>query len=171
VTFPFPIFPPFSPSQALVSDAAGTAIGNMTAGGGLAGAFNGSQDQANAGAGAAYRANADTAFVGKDWGSGNTKTISKADVWGAAAGGTQGSGFAESRTTVTLELRGDNSAPTTGTEGTLLASSGSFSDDTAQHTLTVSSLIPFRYVWIYISLSGGSLGNAICGELDLYETV
>lgn len=81
-TFPFPFVPPGGASkvETIVSQAAGTAIGGMTAFGNLAAAFDGNTSQAAVNSAASnpnssgyVNANA----IGKDWGSGVTKFISK----------------------------------------------------------------------------------------------
>lgn len=82
--------------SALVSGATGTALGNMTANGGLAAAFNGTTSQTQAASCAKGISDSGYAnYVGKDWGAGNTKIISGFNVYGpndtnilGAAGGT-----------------------------------------------------------------------------------
>ncbi|WP_220150849.1 hypothetical protein [Thalassospira xiamenensis] len=60
----------------LISQASGTPIGNMSAFGGLSAAYDGVIDQAEASC-AAFDSGAGNATNGKDWGSGNSKTVTR----------------------------------------------------------------------------------------------
>ena len=60
-------------TKTLIGDGVGTPIGNLTGQGGLAGSFDGVTDQGwNDGS---FLASASGGNIGKNWGSGNTKTI------------------------------------------------------------------------------------------------
>jgi hypothetical protein len=76
------LYSPTSTGATMISAATGTVIGDMTVGGGNAAAFNGTTS-AIVGAGTA-RKDTSPAFIGKDWGSGNTKTISRYKVYGSS---------------------------------------------------------------------------------------
>lgn len=85
-----------------IAQGTGSTLGNMTAGGGLASAFDSNENQAYLSA--AYLATVGgTGTVGKDWGSGNSKTIYK-----IVAVGSNDYGFSNSTTNVELKLDGSN---------------------------------------------------------------
>jgi hypothetical protein len=67
-----------SGGTAQVSQGAGTVLGNMTSGGGLAAAFDGTTSQTDA---ASAKSASKPAYVGKDWGAGNTKIVARVDLY------------------------------------------------------------------------------------------
>lgn len=72
-----------TPVQTIVPGGTGTAIGNATAGGGLAAAFDGNTNKTQAqGAEVGTSNSGYNNTIGKDWGSGNTKTISRFLIYG-----------------------------------------------------------------------------------------
>ena len=81
-------------ANAQIAQATGTAIGNMTSGGGLATSFDSttSQAQAASSGGTAFSISGYNNTVGKDWGSGNTKTILQYKVWGPSDANILGGG-------------------------------------------------------------------------------
>jgi len=88
-----------------VAQNTGTAIGDMTIQGGLAGAFDGVYP---GGYTQAAGINANVGHIGKDWGSGNTKTITGIKYW--TPNGTNGTFIAGGGTvSVRLEGSSDNS--------------------------------------------------------------
>jgi len=152
-------------SVVAVAGATGTAIGDMNAVGALSNAFDGVAE-ASTDADRVQKTNSDTGFVGKDWGAGSTKEVTKVEMLG-----TSNLGFCEQRTNVTIEIRGHSSAPSAGTEGTLLGTTGSIADTTSLVTVNVATPQAFRYVWAYLSASGGSLGHIYMGDMTIYEQV
>lgn len=143
----------------LIDRTTGANIGNMTSGGGLAAAFDG--NTAQSAAAACQRASAVNGYVGKNLSA--ARVIGKAVLYPNTTSGFVGSGI-----TCTMSLRASNSAPTAGTDGTLLASL-SFTDTGAggpSKTLTSSDLATaYKYVWVYITTSDSSVGTS---ELQLY---
>lgn len=96
----------------LVDRTAGTAIGDMTANGGLAGAFDGTTNQ-DSGACAAKGANA--GYVGKTWAT--AKIFNDATLYGSNNGGFTAAGGASR----TINIRGKNgTAPSGPTDGTII---------------------------------------------------
>lgn len=154
-------------SELVISQGAGSTIGDMTAGGGLAAAFNGTTNESYA---SACRKAATNGYVGKAFTVG--KIISKATVQaanGSLAGGYDDTGGAS---TVSLTLYGKNGTPSSGTDGTLLATA-SFSDpnDNSVRTLTSTDVVtPYTNVWIYQTTAapGTEVMNA---EVVFYERV
>lgn len=71
-----------------VPQATGTAIGNATDGGGLAAAFDSNTSQTQAGGAEKLTSvSGYSNFVGKDWGAGNSKIITKLIMWGPTDAG------------------------------------------------------------------------------------
>lgn len=154
-------------SPVLISQATGTAIGDMTAYGGLAAAFDGATSQGIA-ACARTAVAVFSGYIGKNFGS--PKTVRQVRVYGSNDYGfctTAGS------ITVTLEVYGKSSAPSGGTDGTLLHEV-SFIDpnDGTPQLLTIASPAAYAYVWVLCSTTGSGAGetNAIA-EIEFYEAV
>ncbi|MTD92877.1 hypothetical protein GIW81_00855 [Hyphomicrobium sp. xq] len=167
MTFPFPVFCPRTLVSTAIGSGTGSVIGNMTTRGGTAAAFNGNANQA---ALQSAGISATSGFVGKDWGSGVFKTLSRFKVtspnnteWTVNNGGT-----------ITMELRGSNSAPSTGSEGSLLHTSTAVNTGTSiVHDKGISAGVDvssaYRYHWVRISHNlGGGFECVIC-EVDFEE--
>ena len=157
------------PSSAVtaVAQATGTAIGNMTNGGGNAAAFDGTTNQSGS-AGALISSGTRTnGLVGKDWGSGNTKTVT-----GIVATASNDFGFNQTGGgTITITLWGSNAGFNTsgvslGSDTIANANGAVFTKLTGFTTSTA-----YRYHWIDITSSSGttSTDNKYCAELVLYE--
>jgi hypothetical protein len=158
---------PLKHTVLLADRTAVTNIGNMTIGGGLAGAFDGI---VNSNAGAAERLDgSNTGFVGKDYGAGREKKIARAIAYSATNAGFNGSGTPSA--SQTIALYGSNTSPSTGTDGTLLASapSNNVIADIAYLNPNFIRADAFRYVWVHIS--GGASTVVDCAELVIYEFV
>jgi hypothetical protein len=150
--------------QVQVPQATGSTIGGMTAGGGLAAAFDGTTSQTQAAccqiavSQSGYGTNN---TVGKDWGAGVTRTISRIKLWGpsdnnvlGAAGGT------------TLKLQGSLDNVTwvdLYTSGTILGSSGASVDVTTGITIANA----YRY---HRMIGSGNGTNAMAlAEVQFFE--
>ena len=135
----------------------GTAIGNMTAGGNLAAAFDGNIAQAS-GAAAALGSGS-PGYIGKNWGS--TKSITKVAVFPST-----GSGFASGTETITVKLLGHTSnAPGSATELHTLDIADPNTNGAV--VFTPGTLTAFQYHWV--SIQAASQGDAYVGELIFYE--
>ncbi|MBI2235780.1 MAG: hypothetical protein HYU60_02285 [Magnetospirillum sp.] len=148
--------------QALIACDVGSAIGDMTAAGGNAAAFNGATSQpANE---CAQKAGS-SAYVGKDFGSA-PKVITGAKVYNPNDGDGAGSGYGGS---LSISLYASNSAPSSPTNGTLLGTIGAFVDAEVGSSITnlsISNATAYQYVWV--ALSGG--GTLSVAEVELYGT-
>lgn len=148
-------------SSGMINRTLGSIIGDMTVNGGLAAAFDGVTAQ---GAGAAAAKSGTPGYVGKDWGAGNSHTISKFVYYGSTDQGIGNDG------TGRIRLYGSNSAPSSPTNGTLLWDGGVVSDVGA-YTITVTSGITtttaYRYHWLCID-SAGSAGTYVA-ECEFWE--
>jgi hypothetical protein len=152
-------------AAALVSDSTGTIFGDLVNNGGLAGCFNGTHGPlASAGGGKDNSTAGQDYYVGKDWGSDNSKILKRVKFYGSTD-----SNFANLSGTMILKIWGSNTLPTGANDGTLLyESSGLSATGTATHDVTAGiNAVAYRYSWITIRSTGG--GNLFMGELDFYE--
>ena len=151
-------------TRTFISRTAGTEIGDLTNGGGLAAAFDGNYSQINS-AGAHKSGSPADGYIGKDWGSGVSKTIT-----GFYIKGSSDDGIIVPSNTTTIKLYGSASAPSNGTNGTLLATT-TVTDATNVEVLLFSGITTttaYRYHWLYLD---SSYGNADIGvtEIEFYE--
>jgi hypothetical protein len=154
-------------AQAEVNYSGSANIGNMTFAGGLAAAFDGTTSQAmSAAATSNTGANTASAFVGKDWGSGNTKTITGVKVYASSDQGyIDGTG-----SSVTIDVLGSNTTPSNSGDGTVLATVVSaMTDSTAQQEkLTGFTETAFRFVWVRITPNTSCVMSF--AEIEFFET-
>ncbi|WNK00109.1 hypothetical protein L2D14_01465 [Thalassospiraceae bacterium LMO-JJ14] len=154
-----------NPSQALVAGGTGTVIGDMTLGGGLAAAFDGTTDKGYAAGAYKTVTSGALAYIGKDWGSGNTKTISKYVVYATNDVGYDRDGDG----TQTFKLYG--STDNFSSSNVLLASNTIADANSA--ILTVDSGITtssaYRYHRIEIDVNSPH-GEACIAGVEFYET-
>jgi hypothetical protein len=139
-------------------------IGNMTGGGGLAAAFDGTTSQANT-AGAALNNSSSDGTVGKDWGIGNTKTINKAVIIGPNNTSiVRNSIDSQGGTTVYLEASTDNFSAST----VSLASASTSTDSGEVVVLETSGASAYRYHRIRVQAIDGS-SDCFIAEVQFYE--
>lgn len=135
-------------------------IGDMTADGGLAAAFNGTNSQTFAAS--AVHSLQPNGFVGQNYAgcSPSSNAISSAVLYP-----TSNSGFGPSDGTITFYLYGKNSNPSSGTDGTLLGSATVKAAGAGTVTITSSdSTTTYSRVWVYMVVSGAAtsyLGVAV----------
>jgi hypothetical protein len=134
-----------------VAQGTGTAIGNTTEGGGLAAAFDGNTSQAY---GASASRSSNSSFIGKDFGSGVTKTITSVQIFSSSSHNIQGSASTAVAATFTLQGSTDNFSSSTVDLGTGSLSLGAGDNG----TLAATTLSPFRYVRVKIDTATGNLG-------------
>lgn len=145
-------------TDSLIAGGTGTAIGNATGNGGLAAAFDGSVNNA---AGSAVAAS-DPGTVGKDWGSGNDKTITKFvvksptdDNFGGASPITiKLQGSTDNFSSSVVDLHTDAAVVNTGTAVVHTVDTG----------ITTSTAYRYHRVWI----NGGGSGAKVA-EVEFYE--
>lgn len=134
------------PTNSILFDrTAGTNIGNMTGGGGIAASFDGTTGQAAA-ASSSLAASA-SAYVGKDHGSGVSEIVTSYVVYPSTD-----QGFTTDAN-VTIRLYGSDSLPANSTDGTLLHDSGSFADSLSAQTynfVDIDTSVGYRYHWVTI---------------------
>jgi hypothetical protein len=139
----------------LISRSAGTAIGNMTSGGNLAASFDGALYKAYAACSQTASNPDDGGYIGKDWGVGQSKTVTRVMVHPGIEYGFVG-GTAD--TTFSVTLRGSDSVPSDyKADGTQLATSGALTDsntrvpyDTLSSGHSVTTSTAYRYHWIVV---------------------
>ena len=165
----------YETKPSLIAQGTGTAIGDMTSGGGLAGAFNGTQFQSYASS-AQQTSSQATSFIGKNWGS--SKTVTGFILYSNTQFGFLGSGAS----TFTVKLYGKNGNPSNSTDGTLLFTSSAvtdansrgsiryFADTNIQSEETISSFnttTAFTYHWVVITPNTSE--GAYVSEIEFYE--
>lgn len=159
-------------AQILIKQSDGTAIGDMTDGGGLAAAFDedNSQDAAN-GAQGNPATSVIPIYIGKDWGAGVTHTITGFKAWGATSAGTD-QGFVNiANPTVTIMLQGS----TDNFSGSIV-DLGSASDTDANSLLIskltgITTTTAYRYHRLKITHDEGGIARQMyCAECEFYDT-
>lgn len=163
---PMPFVSPYNKElvQTQIAQGTGTTIGDMTGGGGLSAAFDGNTDQA----GGAANKNASSGYAGKDWGSGVTRTLTGAKVWGR-----NDAGYTDGGASVTIAVYGSNSAPSGPTDGTSIAtvaaSLADVNNSNPQEKLSgFDESTAYRYHWA--TITGGS-GFVYFSEVQFFEDV
>lgn len=147
-------------TETLFDRTTGTNIGDMTATGGLAASFDGNTSQSNAQC--SVRANSSSGYVGKNMGS-------AAPISRIVARSTNNIGFTNTGN-ITIQIYAKNSAPGSGTDGTLLGTNaiGSGGANSTDYTVNSSDTsTSYQYVWAYITSTGGS-ADIYCAELSIY---
>lgn len=149
-------------SPTLIDRTTGTAIGTFVDGGGLSAAFDGNTAQTLA-AGAQNSAGATTNNIGKDYGAGNEKAVTKAIIYSTTDDGVYAVGL-----TLGFSLRGsDTNDPATATEyGSLTGQSDASS--TAYTINALTNTVAHRYWWVVITSSGSA--NAGVSEAQFFST-
>lgn len=140
-------------TEQLVGDGVGTQLKNYTDQTGTA--FDGttSKDSNNC----AY-AGATSGYYGKTWSS--AKTISKVQIWPASNTGFSFSGDP------TITIYGKNgTAPASATDGTSLATTGSFTDQTTMKEVTIGTPAAYDHIWVQISAGT----QAYIAQIRFYE--
>ena len=160
-----------------ISRTDGTAIGDLTGQSGLSASFDGTlaKDYSSS---SATTGNQATGFIGKDWGSGVTHTVTGFKISSNTAHGFVGSGAS----TFTVKLYGSNSSPSNSTDGTLLFTSSAvtdannrgtlnyFSDTTLTSEETISNFTTttaYRYHWVTITPSSSEA--VMTTQVQFYE--
>ena len=146
-------------AQGEVVISSGSPIGNMTGGGGLAAAFDGNNSQAKAASASAVGA---TTYIGKDWGSGQSKVVKKVQIWGASD-----SGFEDGATgQITLRLQGsDDNFSSVVNLGSVTFSNAL---NNTMREIVPSSTTAYRYHRIAVESTSGGATNFVA-ELQFYE--
>jgi hypothetical protein len=142
----------------------GTAIGDMTAGGGLAAAFDGTTSQ---GSGAcAAKATATSATIGKDWGAGNKQVITGFKFYGSNNNGT----VSAINPTVTLTLQGssDNFVSDTNNLGSLVHTDTADESAGREQLTGIDTTTAYQYHRILVTHNGAANGIN-CAEVVLYK--
>lgn len=157
-------------SNSNITGATGTPIGDMTASGGLAAAFDGTNSKSSA-TGCAEAFGINVGYVGKDWGSGNSR-----EIIGVVLHGASDWGFIQSSAGLTceFELYGSNSAPANSQDGTLLDSwsisdpNGAVSTSRDENDITTGTA--YRYHWVRVYDGRGDLNqNMLVSQLIFEE--
>lgn len=151
------------PTTGAIDPSTGTPIGNMTANGGLAAAFNGTQgneSQSAEGFVSGSIVHTDL-YVGLSFGSG--LAVTSAVVYPSTDKGFGYYGNSQlSYPTLTLRLYGSNSSPTSGTNGTLLGSTSvpAYTSKSQRNAFTINSTDQTTtYTHIWVTLDADTAGS------------
>lgn len=142
----------------------GTAIGDMTSGGALSVAFDGTISKIY-GNTCVYKASSTNGYVGKDWGS--TKTVTKYEIYGTSDYGYDSTSSLPINITAALKGSSDGSAWTT-------LHTQTFVDNNTTNSKSVTSgitLAPYRYHAVFLSNDNGTSNPPILAQVKFYETV
>ena len=105
-------------------------------------------------------------YIGKDWGVGNTKTIS-----GFKHTSSTDDATLSSTSDCELRLLGHSSnVPASATQLGALAINGRTSSTTFTKLTGMTTTTAYRYHWIYIYRTVGTGGNGITSEIEFWET-
>lgn len=156
-----------------IDHATGSNIGDMTYREGVAAAFDGNTDQAQAASAGSDIMLLAHGYVGKDWGSGVSRIISQYKIYGANDAGYDNGNVAETNT-ITIKLYGSNSSPADGTDGTLLHTASfindSYSTNPKTYSTGITTTTAYRYHWVYMTVSNASLArNALLAEVEFFS--
>jgi len=147
-------------TPAVISGGTGTAIGNMTGGGGLSSGFDGNFSQSDS-AGPNRAADVGNT-LGKDWGSGITKTITKIRVWAPSNCRFNGSSGQASGYTFKIQGSSDNST-FTDLGSTSSTQTGLNEEVTVPATTTTTA---YRYHRITCDITSLTSGYFALSELE-----
>jgi len=150
-----------------IAQATGTPIGNMTGNGGLAASFDGATSETMLDCSMLIFSGAPG--IGKDWGVGVTKTLSRVKVWSPDSGSEPGFSAGVTDPDITLSVYGSNTgfqlAPV------LLQTVGPFVDYTGVmvDTIIADTTTAYRYHWVELSTSGSTAEGARIAEAQFFE--
>lgn len=153
-----------SVTYAQISQELGSIIGDMTANGGLAAAFDGVTSQI--GTSSALRSSTSNAYCGKNYSS-TPQKIGKALIYGSSDTGYLGSGISSG----TAYLYAKASSPASYNDGTLLGQVTIASDADATDMKTIISgdqNTSWNYVWI--ALVGNTSGALFLAEVQIFSS-
>lgn len=153
-----------SSSATQISQAAGTNIGDLIGGGGLAAGFDGTTSQSYSSSATSPGAPSN-GYIGKNYSSAPKKII-KVDYWPSNDFGFDGSGSAS---TITVILRGKNgSAPASRSDGTSLGSD-SFSETTSGPKTINSTDVATSYDYVWIDIATSATAGMAVAEARFFE--
>ena len=146
--------------KVLISQGTGSAIGTMDTRTSAAFDGNNNQDENNA---ASHSSAATTVTLGKDFGSGNAKTVTQVKAFGYSGGGFT----SNASENCTITVIGSNTG--LGSDEVTLATSGTISDTTDSNPQTISFSNSTAYRYVYIKLTQSPSNYFFVAELEFYE--
>lgn len=159
-------YQPTATTPSLIDRTTGTAIGTMTGGGNLASGFDGVTTQ-HAGSGPALITAGLTAYIGKDWGVGVTKTVTGFRMY---ACDDYGFGYTNTSGTVTITLQGstDNFSSSIVDLGSTSALTDSAGQVVTKFT-GITTTTAYRYHRLKIVVSSANGNNMYMAEAQFFE--
>ena len=156
-------------SQTQVAQNVGTIIGDFTHD--QANAYDGTTDQSNSDS-ARKQTSSQTAWFGKDWGSGNDKTISGFKIWSTNNDGLNDNGSTNSGCSLTLFGNTTNDLSSAnnlgGLTGLNFRQNNHVDDYTKLSGLTTHT--PYRYHWIMLSIGSHTANWFRIAEMQWFES-
>ena len=156
-------------SQTQVAQNVGTIIGDFTHD--QANAYDGTTDQSNSDS-ARKQTSSQTAWFGKDWGSGNEKTISGFKIWSTNNDGLNDNGSVTSGCSLTLFGNTTNDLSSAnnlgGLTGLNFRQNNHVDDYTKLSGLTTHT--PYRYHWIMLSIGSHTANWFRIAEMQWFES-
>jgi len=146
--------------QVLIPQDTGSTIGTMNTR--TSAAFDGNNNQ-DENASASHSSAASTVTIGKDFGSGNAKTVNQVKVWGYSGGGFTSNASA----TCTIAVIGSNTG--LGSNEVTLFTSGTIADTTNANEQNFSFNNTTAYRYVYIKLTQSATNYFFVAELEFYH--
>ncbi len=156
-------------AQTLIAAGDGTRIGDMTSGGGLAAAFDGTTSQAE-GSSARNSGSQTIGYVGKDWGSGVTKTVTGFIAYGSNDLGFTGNSPPGACGAITVTLQGstDNFSSSIVDLGNVNAGTNA-AGLVATKLTGIDTSTAYRYHRLKIVKASSDTKEVACAECQFYE--
>lgn len=147
----------------------GSYIGDMVNESGLSAIFDDDDDEALLDCGLSGSFVDGLSFAGVDFGDGNEKVIERVNTFGSNNFGYNESGTANG----SIKIYGSNAAPASANNGTQLATTGEFTDDTdaQEKNFSISNTTAFRYVWATLAMADVASGRNMFAEIRIFERV
>ncbi len=140
-------------------------IGDMTNEAGLSTAFDGDDDQVLTASAVGLQQG--LSYVGVDMGAGNEIAVESVSTFGSSD-----QGYAESATANgTIKIYGSNSLPSGANNGSLLGTSGDFTDGNTvqERTFSISDITTYRWIWATLDFADTGSGRNIMSEVRIFK--
>ncbi len=150
---------PLGATTTLIPQIDGTAIGDMTDGGGLASAFDTTTSKIYDNC--ARKPGVESGYVGKDWGSGVEKTVTQYKIWGASNTGYDATGSILSQT---VTLKGSDDGITW-----VDLHTDTFQDNNTTNPKVYSANIDTSTAYRYHAVFLSSSNRAVLAQVEFYD--
>jgi len=155
-----------APVQTQIAQGTGTALGDMTANGGLAAAFDGNLSQADASSAGTASVSVTVGYVGKDWGDGDAKTVTGFRVYGP---NNQFIGCSSGTVTITLFGSTDNFSSSNVNLGNIAAADGNAAVVISKLSGLTTTAYRYHRLEIAAPANSGSGNRIRAAEVQFFE--